>query len=232
MSPGYATIIGIDYWNGINVIGHVMIIGKHQKDQDLFLMDSKIYIKGIRSILAHFQSMNALPIFITFMWEIRSNKTPSPFIHSQRQRTMKTIQMVRAQYTASSLFQIPGFNGNKIRRLQNCHDIPTFLFIMNVIDSRMRRFLQSLPITSITIVQHLFLYLFGLTYESKTIAPRKIKIQDGFVSIAFDNEMFGRFWYVGCHNGSIHIIDPNNNDNSPDMVYILTSSQVQEGQIR
>jgi hypothetical protein len=73
MSPGYATILGIDCWDGISVIGHVMIIGRHQKDQDLFLMDTKIYIKGIKAILAHFQTIHALPMFTIFMWDLYSD---------------------------------------------------------------------------------------------------------------------------------------------------------------
>lgn len=230
--PGHVTITGIYYRDSVK--GHMVLMGKRLSDHRLFLADHDHFILGEEAILKHLDTLRVQSNLTFFLYKDRSTVTPSPKIRSELHQVAETLREMHQQYTISTILSIPGLNEEKMKQLRTCKDIPSFLFIMKVIDSRFKRLLLSLPLSNTTYLSSLLQYQLGLLYEPTTITRAKVILPEGNITLAFENKVLDKFWYVGRWKGKTGAIYPT--DSRPlkttTMVYVMTPIEVQQGQIR
>jgi hypothetical protein len=146
----------------------------------------------------------------------------------------ETLQTIRQHYTTSSLFSIPGLTEEKMKQLRTCKDIPSFLFVMKVIDSRFKRLLLSLPLSNTTYLTSLLKYQLGLLYEPTATTRARVKLSENNITLAFEEKILDKFWYVGRWKGKTGAIYPPHRRpvTTTTTVYVMTPNEAQEGQIR
>jgi hypothetical protein len=231
--PGHAAIVGVYYRESQE--GHMVLMGKRLSDHRLFLTDRDHFIVGEDPILKHLhETLRIQPALTFFLYRDRSNVTPSPKIRSELQEVAETLQTIRQHYTTSSLFSIPGLTEEKMKQLRTCKDIPSFLFVMKVIDSRFKRLLLSLPLSNTTYLTSLLKYQLGLLYEPTATTRARVKLSENNITLAFEEKILDKFWYVGRWKGKTGAIYPPHRRpvTTTTTVYVMTPNEAQEGQIR
>ena len=230
--PGHVTIVGIYYRDSVK--GHMVLMGKRLSDHQVFLADHDHFILSGEAIIRHLDKLRIQSDLTLFLYKDRSTITPSPKIRSELLQVAETIQEIQQKYMTSSILSIPGLNEEKMKQLRTCKDIPSFLFIMKLIDARFKRLLLTLPLSNTTYLSSLLQYQLGLLYEPTTTSRAKLKLSEGNITLAFEEKILNKFFYVGRWKGKMGAIYPPGSRpvKTTTILYVMTPNEVQQGQIR